>query len=208
MKRWTKVEEPLPLTVLVPYTRESGLLQSVVDSLRVQFVQPEARKIHGKFGYWELLCEYWARGDAFFVVEQDVIAWCGAIKHMADCPETWCTTPLLCRGSLFITSLGCAKFSKELVTSRPTLVEDLEDHDWHWLDKNIAESIGMDPGPHAHYPPSTHLNEIQWPNTISRRWAYRKVWQLDTNPVADAAELFARLGWVYKKTKEATSERK
>ena len=179
MRVWTKVEEPMDVRVLVPYVKSNHRLQTVVDCLRIQFVQPELHKVNDGDAYWRLLDETWRQGREFFVVEHDVIAWPGAIGTMQACPEPWCTLGLLCHGRLITTTLGCVKFGAVLMEREPEFWSDIP-KTWFHLDANSSSRLGWpDIRPCVHEPPGIHLNEVQWPDSISKRWAVSRkvVWQ-------------------------------
>ena len=176
---WTRVEEPLDVRVIVPYVKTSHKLQTVVDCLRIQFVQPELVKVGDDESYWSLLRDEWAKGEEFFIVEQDVIVWTGAISMLQACAQSWCTLPTLCHGRMITTTFGCVKFGKQLVERNPGIWDDIS-RNWFHLDANFTTAMGWPfIGPHAHYPSATHLNEIQWPDAISKRWSITRkmVWQ-------------------------------
>ena len=184
LKTWTKVETPLQAKVIVPFVKESFILQVVVDSLRLQFVQPELKKIDKKDedGYWKLLKETWEEGEEFFVVEHDCVIWPGAINLMKICPEPWCTLPSLCHGRMITTTFGCVKFSQELIDTEPNVWDEIAERKnkiWFRQDANFSDAMGWpDVRPCVHFPPIIHLNEIQWPDAISKRDSYKKIaWQ-------------------------------
>jgi hypothetical protein len=172
--RW-KVNEPSGHKVFLPYTEVTPLLQTVVDCLRIQFVQPQLVKVGDDDRYWRLLRDAWEEGEEFFVVEQDVIVWPGGIEHLAMCDQDWCTFPTLCHGRLIKTTFGAVKFGKQLVERHPHFWDDI-DTAWRYLDAHFAEKMGW-PFilPHAHHPFAAHINEAQWPDSISRQNARTRV---------------------------------
>jgi hypothetical protein len=180
---WTKVEEPLDVKVIIPYVKQTPLLQTVVDSLRVQYVQPEVHKVSGKEGYWKLLNKTWKEGQEFFIVEHDIIAWPGAINEMKNCEGVWCTLPSLCHGKILGTTFGCVKFGQKLIDAEPDMWENigktLNGKVWFRQDANFVGAMAqLQYNISVHFPAATHLNEIQWPDAISKRGAYKKVvWQ-------------------------------
>jgi len=179
VKLYTKVEEPMDVRVLIPYTKPSHTLQTVIDCLRAQYVQPELVKVTKDDGYWRMLRDTWEEGKEFFVVEQDVVVWLGAIGVMQDCPEPWCSLPTVCHGRIIPTTFGCVKFSSLLIQQRPGFWDDIPTT-WFHLDSGFADKIGWPYiAPHVHEPIATHLNEVQWPDSISRRFTLERkvVWQ-------------------------------
>lgn len=174
MKLWTKVEEPADVRVILPYVKATKRLQMVVDCLRIQQVQPELRIVDDGEAYWQLFRDEWKRGEEFFIVEHDVMVWMGAIQQLHDCPETWCTLPSICHGRMMTTTLGCVKFGAGLIERNPDFWDDIPST-WFHLDANFSDKMGWPYiRPHSHNPPATHLNEIQWPDSISRRWAVQR----------------------------------
>lgn len=175
-KLFTKVEEPFPFRVLIPYTKATPKLQTVIDCLRIQFVQPELVKVGDDDGYRRMLADAWGSGE-FWVVEQDIIVWPGAIYAMNECAEPWCTLPSLCHGRMMFTTFGCVKFGVAVQKEWPDIWDT--DKPWFRLDAHFADTLGWpDRVPHFHEPPLIHLNEVQWPDSISVRFPYKKiVWQ-------------------------------
>jgi len=179
---WTKVEEPLDVTVIVPYMKPSSVLQTVVDALRIQFVQPRLVKLHkSPEAYWELLQQTWSKGDEFFIVEQDIIVWPGAINEMRNCEELWCTLPSLCHGNIVAATFGCVKFSAQLIAENQDIWDKVAERSKVWFVQDSGfskEMMAINKHPHVHFPAAIHLNEVQWPLEISKRDAWKKVvWQ-------------------------------
>ena len=177
MKLYAKVEEPAPVRVLMPYTKPTHLLQTAIDCLRIQHVQPELVKVNDGDAYWRMLRDAWT--DEFFVVEQDVLVWQGAIQMLAGCPEDWCTLPTMCHGRMITTTFGTVKFGQQLIEQNPGFWDDIPTT-WFHLDANFTDKMGWPfIRPHSHWPPATHINEVQWADSISTRFALERkvVWQ-------------------------------
>lgn len=182
---YTKVNEPADVSVWIPYTKPSTTLQTVIDCLRAQQVQPNLWKVGDDDRYWRLLKERWDEGSEFFTVEQDVFVWQGAIRILHDCVEArgWCTLPTICHGRPITTTLGCARFSDQLIAKNPGIWDDIEPT-WYHLDAHFSDKMGWPYiRPHAHYPLATHLNESQWSDAISTRYTLEKkmYWQSREN---------------------------
>lgn len=176
---YTKVEQPADVTVLMPYLKPTPRLQLVVDGLRIQQVQPFMHKVDDGDAYWRLLRDQWAQGREFFIVEHDVFVWQGGIRELAECPQDWCTLPTMCHGRMITTTFGAVKFGQQLVERNPGFFEDIP-QTWFHLDANFADKMGWPfIKPHAHWPPATHLNEVQWPDEVSTRYTLERkvVWQ-------------------------------
>jgi hypothetical protein len=180
---YTKVNEPAGVRVLIPYTKTSHTLQTVVDCLRIQQVQPELHKVGNDEGYWQMLKDAWDAGSEFFIVEQDVVVWQGGIRNLAECTEQWCTFPTMCHGRMITTTLGAVKFSTKIIERNPGLIDELPTT-WFHLDAAFSDRMGWPYiRPHAHTPPATHLNEVQWSDEISTRFMLERkvVWQSQEN---------------------------
>jgi len=149
---------------MVPYTKAGERLQVVVDCLRYQRIQPELYEMTDEDSYWTLLQANWER--EFFIVEQDVLVWAGAIPAMAACPSDWCTLPTICKGREVTTSFGCVKFGQGLIDRHPRLWDGLPKN-WDTLDYCFAAKMqeGYETRrPCVHRPMATHLNEAHWPD--------------------------------------------
>lgn len=123
---------------------------------------------HGDHRYWQFLCQMWAAGETFLIVEQDVEIHGDVIPQMEQCPEPWCLfpypgprpsrgwsqnhadTPL---GHLLYRSLGCTKFSASLMARYPGFMSGLPNHDWRRLDAEIHPRLeAKKVTPHLHWP--------------------------------------------------------
>lgn len=111
--------------------------------------------------YFELLAEHWALGSTFVVLEQDKIPDGSALRELHDCPEGWCTYPFpMADGSPAFRdfpTLGCTKFSAEIMRSNPHLPERVGKlramgllADPKRLDMAIAVQLGRRVKPHWH----------------------------------------------------------
>lgn len=95
--------------------------------------------------YWRVLCEWWARGETFMVVEHDVICRPDVIDQFLDCDEPWCAFPYddMCHWGCmeaWANTLGCTRFRSELIAAAPDALSSipLEQRDWHNLCDSIA----------------------------------------------------------------------
>ena len=179
MKLYSRVEQPADIRLLLPYLKATERLQLVIDGLRIQQVQPELHKVNDGDAYWRLLRDVWAEGREFFVVEHDVFVWQGGIRELASCPQDWCTLPTMCHGRMITTTFGAVKFGQQMIERNPGFFDDIP-QTWFHLDANFADKMGWPfIKPHAHWPPATHLNEVQWPDEVSTRYTLERkvVWQ-------------------------------
>lgn len=173
-KIYSRVEQPSSVNVHIPYLKPNRTLQTVVDCLRAQAVQPELHRVDEGAAYWRLMRELWQEGQEFFIVEHDVLVWFGGIRELSECEHKWCTLPTVCRGKLFSTSFGCVRFSEQVIAENPGFWEDIPTTWWH-LDGAFADKMGWPYiRPHVHWPPATHLNEVQWPDEVSVRYTLER----------------------------------
>lgn len=175
----TTVEQPVPVTCYIPYTKATERLQVVVDAVRIQRVQPVMVQVGNDDRYWRMLRDAWEASETFYVVEQDVFVWQGAFWALEECDERWCTLPTMCHGRMISTTFGCVKFSKRLLEQTPGFWDDITP-EWFHLDAHFSDKMGWPfIKPHTHWPPASHLNEVQWPDEVSTRFALERkvVWQ-------------------------------
>lgn len=178
---YTRVEEPADVVVAIPYTKPTTTVQTVIDCLRAQGVQPVLYKVGNDDRYWRMLRDLWAAGRGFFVVEQDVLVWHGAIRQMHECEASrgWCTLPTVCHGRRITTTLGCVRFSAQLIERNPGFWDDIEPT-WFHLDAHFSDKMGWPYiKPHTHWPMAMHLNEGQWSDELSTRYTMKRklMWQ-------------------------------
>jgi hypothetical protein len=193
---YTKVEQPVDVSLFIPYTKPTQKLQFVIDCLRIQQVQPKLALVGPGTEYHDLLSENWERGETFYVVEQDVVVWQGAIQQLEMCDHDWCSLPTMCHGRMISTTFGCVKFSKRLIAKNPGFWADIPTT-WYHLDAGFADKIGWPwIKPHVHWPPATHLNEVQWADEISTRYTLERklVWQSHEEGRAVARVNFRSVG--------------
>lgn len=126
----------------------------------------------GDLAYWRLFRTLWAdldyRGD-LFIVEHDIVPSDMAFSAMQTCPRPWCTQPYVIRadGHKTASSLGCVKFSRELMGAYPHLAQMVGPDGpyaqagglWSRLDGAVSDYL-LRKGflPHAHGE-ATHLHD-------------------------------------------------
>src|SRR5207244_6029547 len=77
--------------------------------------------------WFRLFAELWKDGEAFALVDHDVVPPASAVAGFAACPEDLCAHPFLTDNPQAAPSaeeIGCTRFSRALVRRFPTLVED------------------------------------------------------------------------------------
>ena len=138
---------PLALTALVKHAPEAQLFDVSGDIAH----------------YYLLLAELWAEKQSLLIIEQDIEIREGTIPSLEDCPEPWCLFPYpgpnpaigWSQGDAhFLTkSLGCTRFSAQLMTEQPGLFDHLPSP-WDRLDLELYRKLtGLGYEPHIHKPP-------------------------------------------------------
>ncbi len=116
--------------------------------------------------YRELLGELWARGEAFTLVEHDVIPTRAQLDALESCPEAWCHYGYF--PGHWIPVFGCARFGEELIAGTPGAWED-ESWPWEQLDMKfatVARARGFSShwhSPHVRHG-RTHFNDAGGPS--------------------------------------------
>lgn len=145
--------------------------------------------------YFWLLSSVWAAGDAFVIVEHDVVAGPGVLGSFAQCPEPWCAFSYeVFAGDLASVyggayGLGCTRFSAELLAAEPDAVEaagELElDGTGTWPKRsygvmdstltNVLRRRGYDA--HQHHPNVEHLHAYNREGVTEQAWpAAARTW--------------------------------
>jgi hypothetical protein len=119
------------------------LLQLAVPN--AEFVEL-TRGYETRAGYPDLLGEWWGRGEAFAVVEHDVLPWPGALEELEACPEPWCGFSYYRsateRSVSGVVTLGCVRFGEAVLKLPNPLAEDgwpynTFDRGWDYCDQRI-----------------------------------------------------------------------
>ena len=148
------------MRVLVPFTaRHSETVGGAPDG--AEWVDVSADNL----AYWRTLCDWWAAGEAFMVVEHDVVCRADVLVQFDACPEPWCAFPYddMCHWECmeaWANTLGCTRFSAELMAAVPDALTSITraDHlDWH----NVCDGLGGNLRAagythHWHFPPVRH----------------------------------------------------
>jgi len=120
-------------------------------------------RMDGDAGYYALMAGLW-RGEAFAVIEHDVVIHDGVVPEFVSCPEPWCSFPYSGGYELFTEGLGCARFSTALLQRLPHLVDDITDRHWSSLDSMIASALhNAGYKVHVHSPPVGHAHRWRPP---------------------------------------------
>jgi hypothetical protein len=94
--------------------------------------------------YWRLMCDLWADGESFLIVEHDVVCRPDVIEQVEECPEPWCSFGYLdmchpeCQEA-WANQLGCTRFRAELIRATPDAVSSIPPSGRGWL--NLCDHI-------------------------------------------------------------------
>ena len=99
--------------------------------------------------YWEALCEWWAKGEDFAIIEHDVLCRPDVVEAFDACPEPWCVFSYqgmchdACREA-WANMFGCTRYRAALIAAVPEAVSSIPPQlrDWHNLCDGLA---GMHP---------------------------------------------------------------
>lgn len=122
--------------------------------------------------YRELLEEAWAARESFLVVEHDIEIRAGLVEELDACPEPWCAAPYVVGSDpngFIESSLGCTRFSAELLRDAPQIISGLPVRDWRRLDCEISPRLrtaGYEP--HVHLPAVLHHH--RYPAGVPGGW--------------------------------------
>ena len=160
------------MLVVLPFALPDGerlqpwALSAAKLALRQDGWKVDARFMAKDDSYYELLCEYWAKGEDFCVVEHDIVVWPGALSEMEACREPWCTRPYYCSVGWILDGLGCARFSGTFTRLHPEFLKPpfptCCQHTTYYcgLDRLVAhrmQELGLKP--HVHNPGVVNLNQ-------------------------------------------------
>jgi len=126
----------------------------------------------GDLAYWRLFRTLWfdlTNYGPLCIVEHDILPDTLELGVMAGCPRPWCTQPYPIRADGHMTgaSLGCVKFSRQLMIDHVHLPDDVgpggryaqADGLWSRLDGAISDYLTRHHyEPHAHSK-ATHLHD-------------------------------------------------
>lgn len=159
------------MRVVVPYVALHPQAEAALDRFA-----PEAERFflgRTSDAYWRLLADLWATGEGFLIVEQDIELVEGVVEGLAACPQWWCLHPYPGGGwatggdPLLYQSLGCTRFSSDLLRAEPDLMsevgsvsEGLPAKDWRRLDVTIGPRLNWRGyQPHVHWPAVIHHHD-------------------------------------------------
>ncbi len=139
--------------IIVPHTDLTPETHSAVPN--ALFVEVESAD-----GYRELLRSLWQAGDAFTLVEHDVVPTTEQLDALDHCEKSWCYYTYF--PGQWIPMFGCVRFSADLIADTQGVWND-ESWMWNQLDMRFfayARERGW--RAHWHYPHVSHVGS--WPN--------------------------------------------
>lgn len=152
------------MKVVVPYVDLHPLTLAALQRYAPDADLADIGKAYDAF--WRFLAQLWDEGEGFLLVEHDIEIHAEVIPQLEGCPESWCVFPFPgAGGALLYGSLGCTRFSTELIAKVPNLMKDLCVRDWRRLDSEITPALERagctrhyhePPVPHHHYRPERH----------------------------------------------------
>ncbi len=149
------------MRIIFPYLHEAHAV--AIAALTKHAPAPvEMRLMKTDTSYFEQLAEFWARREAFVVIEHDIIIRSGAVEELQACPNAWCGF-VYWTGAGFNPALGCTIFSAELIEAAGDVFSRIDDRTWQHLDIRLFREIETATGLAicAHYPALPHLKYSQ-----------------------------------------------
>lgn len=151
--------------ILLPYTR----LHPATARLANRYAPGHVRyrlDPRDASAYWRLLARAWAEPGDLVVIEHDIGLRPGVIAGFNSCRQPWCGHPYAIAAQLLV-CLGCTRFTAELKTAEPDLLEvvgrvggdGLPARDWRRLDVRILDELrrrGYEQ--HRHQPSVAHYH--------------------------------------------------
>lgn len=110
------------------------------------------------FIYGRLLRDWVARGEAFAIVEHDVVLHDEVMPSFEACLEPWCSYPYsTAKGGRMYEALGCVRYRREAVQAIREDAPVFGIMPWYGLDQVMCRLL-MDAGllPHHHWPMVEH----------------------------------------------------
>lgn len=163
----------MTVPVLMPYVDGMLEMETRAWALRGTTLKTDLTWIMpgDDYAYWRILNAWWRDhvDTGFIVVEHDIVPTPGVVEEMAFCGEPWCASPYPYggRGQIAHESLGCTKFSPELIRAVPTALMKVSNMDdasipaRHWcrLDVRISRTLKRAGFVPHHHAASRHLHD-------------------------------------------------
>jgi len=150
--------------LIVPYT---SLRAETAAALTASGFPFEEIAVDGGGGYHRLLSGLWEAGEAFAIVEQDIVVGPGTLPGLAACPRDWCSFGYPYMSGENYHGLGCVRFSAALLGRVPDAMErvgamsDATHGPGHWcrLDAWLSLTLAASGEKRCeHLPPVRHLH--------------------------------------------------
>ena len=107
------------MRVICPCTRIAPATRAALNASGYPWTEAE---VTGDAGYWMLLASLWRQGEAFAIVEHDVIPAAGALASFEACDADWCSCPYPYLAGTYA-GLGCARFRAAVMARHPDLMD-------------------------------------------------------------------------------------
>ena len=122
--------------------------------------------------YWRLLCELWATGEDFAIIEHDIEIHEAVVREFTECANPWCVNwydgqqrTWTGRGDVPVPvvlkcALGCVRFRGELTRTHPRLLSHMTVRRWDRLDSQLASLLQRrGQNAHRHEPDVIHHHD-------------------------------------------------
>lgn len=121
--------------------------------------------------YYTLFCQLWSEGEGWLNIEQDIEIHEDVVPGMEACAEPWCVAAYQGAGidgdRYLYGSLGCTRFSTDLIAAHPQFMQNIAGRSWQQLDAHILPGlIGLGYTQHIHKPPVQHHHVRQYGGTL------------------------------------------
>jgi hypothetical protein len=115
--------------VVVPYSDAAGPSPETTDALhRAHEGFVCAYVGDDDYAYQRLLRELWAKGEAFAIVEQDIVVEPSTLQTFRACPKLVCCATYPYLKSERYAGLGCVRFSTQLLRAAPDVMERVAEY--------------------------------------------------------------------------------
>jgi hypothetical protein len=144
------------LRVIIPTLNENCPARLALET---EGLSPHLFYVQDRLDYGKLLSSLWNDGlGGFILVEYDIVPWPTALQGLMDCDYPFCGYNYpMANGGEVGASLGCTKFSSELVYDWPMIYRAWEGVDWKYLDAHVIGAVSHVVGQmHIHQPPVAH----------------------------------------------------
>lgn len=107
------------MRVYCPYTEISPATRAALDASGYPWIEAE---VTGDAGYWMLLASLWRQGEAFAIVEHDVVPAPGTLASFEACGHDWCSAAYPYLAGTYA-GLGCTRFRAGIMARHPDLMD-------------------------------------------------------------------------------------